>query len=58
MKSPEVKPTTELRSEENPKTKRPYTAPSFRFDRVFETSALACGKVASQASCKHAIKKS
>jgi hypothetical protein len=25
--------------------KKPYTKPSFRFERVFETSALSCGKV-------------
>ena len=32
--------------------KKPYTAPSFRFEPVFEISALACGKVQStQASC-------
>jgi hypothetical protein len=25
--------------------KKPYKAPSFRFEPVFEVSALACGKV-------------
>ena len=31
---------------QEPKTtaKRPYAAPSFRFDKVFEVTALACGK--------------
>ncbi len=26
------------------KTKKPYTKPAFRFERVFETQALTCGK--------------
>ena len=25
--------------------KKPYTKPGFRFERVFETQALTCGKV-------------
>jgi hypothetical protein len=33
--------------------KKPYKAPSFRFESVFEVSALACGKVTpSQSGCK------
>jgi hypothetical protein len=33
-------------------TKKPYKAPSFRFEPVFEVSALSCGKIfASQGSC-------
>jgi len=33
--------------EREPKTaaKRPYVVPAFRFDKVFEVTALACGKV-------------
>jgi hypothetical protein len=32
--------------------KKPYTAPSFRFESVFEISALSCGKVQStEGSC-------
>lgn len=27
------------------RTKKPYTPPLFRFDKVFEVTALACGKV-------------
>jgi hypothetical protein len=39
--------------------KKPYTAPSFRFESVFEISALACGKVFStQSSCAHSRKAS
>lgn len=26
--------------------KKPYQSPAFRFERVFETAALACGKLA------------
>ena len=33
--------------------KRPYVKPSFRHEQVFETMALACGKVNNtQASCR------
>jgi hypothetical protein len=39
--------------------KKQYKAPSFRFERVFEVSALACGKVFStQGSCHHSRKAS
>jgi hypothetical protein len=32
--------------------KKPYTKPDFRFEPVFETNALSCGKVfSSQGSC-------
>lgn len=27
-------------------SKKPYRKPEFRFERVFETAALACGKIA------------
>ncbi len=34
--------------------KKPYQTPAFRFERVFEVSALSCGKRNStQASCVH-----
>jgi hypothetical protein len=37
---------------EAPVTKRPYQPPSFRFEKVFETTALSCGKVnPTQAGC-------
>ena len=33
--------------------KKPYKAPSFRFESVFEVSALSCGKIsATQDSCR------
>jgi hypothetical protein len=35
-----------------PATKRPYEKPSFRYEKVFVTTALACGKVSStQSQC-------
>jgi len=49
--------TPALRGE--PSRKKPYHKPAVRHERVFEVSALTCGKVSStQASCAHAIKKS
>jgi hypothetical protein len=34
-------------------TKKPYQKPAFQYERVFETMALACGKVsATQAQCR------
>jgi hypothetical protein len=39
--------------------KKPYHKPAFRFERVFETRALACGKVSTtQAQCAHNTKNS
>jgi len=33
--------------------KRPYLKPAFRHERVFETMALACGKIkTTQATCR------
>jgi len=44
-------------STDNPSTsvrKKPYEKPSFRFEQVFVTTALSCGKVnVTQASCAH-----
>ena len=38
---------------EQPKKKRPYVKPSFQFEKVFETNALACGKVGvTQETCR------
>ncbi len=38
--------------------KKPYEKPAFRFERVFETMALACGKALTTASCKQSKKTS
>jgi hypothetical protein len=33
--------------------KKPYQTPDFRFERIFEISALSCGKLsATQAQCR------
>jgi len=42
-------------SSDNPRTsvtRQPYEKPSFRYEKVFVTSALSCGKISStQGSC-------
>ena len=39
--------------------KRPYQKPAFRYERVFETMALACGKISTtQQQCKSLLKSS
>ena len=36
-----------------PVVKKPYQKPAFRYEQVFETMALACGKVnATQSQCR------
>ena len=40
-------------------TRKPYTKPAVRYERVFETNALTCGKVqTSQAGCHQSRKTS
>jgi hypothetical protein len=35
------------------KSRRPYTKPAFQHEKVFETMALACGKLSpTQAQCR------
>ena len=31
--------------------KKPYNKPSFRYEKVFETMALTCGKLVSEGAC-------
>ncbi|MFZ0737251.1 MAG: hypothetical protein WA002_03150 [Candidatus Acidiferrales bacterium] len=34
--------------------KKPYQKPAFRYERVFETTALSCGKIGpTQSTCRH-----
>jgi hypothetical protein len=41
-------------SDEKSRVRKPYHTPAFRFERVFETRALSCGKVSStQQACSH-----
>jgi hypothetical protein len=43
----------EKRPPQKKQAKKPYTKPAFRFERVFETQALSCGKVHSHGTpCK------
>jgi hypothetical protein len=44
-----VRPDDKLETKQN-QTKKPYVKPAFRFERVFETQALSCGKVLGQSS--------
>jgi hypothetical protein len=49
--APELAPGPQA---EQPKKKRPYVRPSFKYERVFETNALSCGKVGvTQAACRN-----
>ncbi|HUB03115.1 MAG TPA: hypothetical protein VL983_10530 [Terriglobales bacterium] len=43
--------TGEQERKPKPKLKKPYSKPSFQFERVFETQALTCGKISSFGSC-------
>ena len=44
---------TDNTSQDTPQatTKKPYEKPSFRFEKVFVTSALSCGKVGNVGQC-------
>ncbi len=54
MKQDEKSTTGEKKAQ---KSKKPYQKPEFRYEHVFETMALACGKInPTQASC-HASRK-
>jgi len=43
---------------EERKQKKAYQKPAFRHERVFETTALACGKVVGQGQCNFVRKTS
>jgi hypothetical protein len=36
--------------------KKPYEKPSFRFEEVFVTTALSCGKVGTEGNCTGSVK--
>lgn len=38
--------------------KKPYQKPSFRYEQVFVTSALSCGKTGTEGSCSGGTKNS
>jgi hypothetical protein len=56
VQTPKNMRTNDARSEETAQReqkKKPYEKPSFRYEKVFVTTALACGKFsATQRSCK------
>jgi hypothetical protein len=39
------------RPDQKKQDKKLYLKPAFRFERVFETQALSCGKISSSTSC-------
>ena len=58
MHDPEESTTDATTPEYDRTIKKPYQKPAFRQERLFETSALSCGKVYStQAGC-HSNRKS
>ena len=51
------KPPTDEASRHPATTKLPYQKPAFRYERVFETMALACGKInATEGQCASLLK--
>lgn len=40
-----LEPEDKLPNQEKKSTKKVYSKPLFRFERVFETQALSCGKI-------------
>ncbi len=42
----------------SPVVRKRYAKPAFRYERVFETLALSCGKVLETAVCSHNKKSS
>ncbi|HMH12540.1 MAG TPA: hypothetical protein VK578_05485 [Edaphobacter sp.] len=59
MSHPEETDRTAARPETQQTAKKVYHKPEFRFEPVFETRALSCGKVLStQSQCAHNRKSS
>jgi len=51
--------SSDQKAPDRAKPKKPYKAPSFKFEPVFEVSALSCGKLSStQSGCHHVRKAS
>ena len=42
---------------QGPVAKKPYRKPAFQYERVFETMALACGKVSATSGPCHTSRK-
>jgi len=59
MSEPEQMDGIPARPESQRPRKKLYQKPDFRFERVFETRALTCGKISdTQAQCLHELKNS
>jgi len=59
MSEPEQADRSVVRQEAQRAGKKVYHKPEFRFERVFETRALSCGKVSTtQGQCAHNLKSS
>jgi hypothetical protein len=59
MKNVTINNSSESKTQSAIDKKKPYETPAFRFERVFEVSALSCGKVGStQSGCHSNPKKS
>ena len=57
MNGPEEIDEITAQSEIQPPAKKLYRKPEFRFERIFETRALSCGKLAStQGQCSRNVK--
>lgn len=39
-------------------TKKPYEKPAFRYEQVFVTTALGCGKTGTEANCSTGLPRS
>jgi hypothetical protein len=44
-------------SQGQPANRKPYQKPAFRYERVFETMALSCGKLVAGGACLGKSKK-
>jgi len=51
-----AKPEDKRRTQKK-QAKKPYTKPGFRFERVFETQALSCGKIIGTTAQCHSNRK-
>lgn len=47
----------DARSAKPVKTRKTYQKPAFRYERVFETAALSCGKITGQSALCNASRK-
>jgi hypothetical protein len=55
--SPTEESNTRFKRPGATRTKKPYNKPALRYERVFETSALTCGKVQTTQSGCHQNRK-